>query len=46
MNDDWIGPVLCMNCLLKYVIKGKTEGKMEVTGRQGRRHKQPLDDLQ
>jgi len=32
---------LCRNCLLKHVI----EGKIEVTGRQGRRRKQLLDDL-
>jgi len=30
---------------LKHVIKGKVEGRMEVTRRQGRRHKQLLDDL-
>jgi hypothetical protein len=28
-------------CLLTYV----PEGKIEVTGRQGRRHKEPLDNL-
>jgi hypothetical protein len=33
------------NCLLKLVIEGNIEGKTEVTGRRGRRHKQPLDDL-
>jgi hypothetical protein len=33
------------NCLLKQVIEGKIEGRIEVTGRQGRRSKQLLDDL-
>ena len=42
MKVDSIG----MNCRLKHVIQGKTEGNIEVTGRQGRRHKQPLDDLE
>jgi hypothetical protein len=33
------------NCLLKYVIKGKIEGRTLVTARRGRRCKQLLDDL-
>jgi hypothetical protein len=33
------------NCLLKRVIEGKIEGRIEVTGRRGRRRKQLLDDL-
>jgi hypothetical protein len=37
--------ILCRNCLLKRVIEGKIEGKIEVTGRRGRRRKQLLDDL-
>jgi hypothetical protein len=28
-----IGEILRRNCLLKYVIEGKIEGKLEVTGR-------------
>jgi hypothetical protein len=32
------------NCLLKHVIEGKIEERIEVTGRRGRRH-QLLDDL-
>jgi len=31
-------------CLLDHVIEGKIEGKVEVTGRRGRRLKQLLDD--
>jgi len=33
------------NCLLKHVTEGKVEGRIGVTGRRGRRHKVPLDDL-
>jgi hypothetical protein len=33
------------NCLLKHVIEGKIEGRIGVTGRRGRRHKQLLSDL-
>jgi hypothetical protein len=36
---------LCRNSLLKYVIRGKIEGRIEVTVRRGRRRKQLLDDL-
>ena len=36
---------MCRNCLLKYVIGGKIEGRIEVTGRHGGRCKQLLDDL-
>jgi hypothetical protein len=32
-------------CLLKHVIEGKIEGKIEVTERRGRRRKQLLDDV-
>jgi hypothetical protein len=35
-----------MNCLLKHAINGKTEGRIEVTGRRGRRSKKLLDDLE
>jgi hypothetical protein len=34
------------NCLLKHVVEGKIEEGIEVTGRQGRRRKQLLDDLE
>jgi hypothetical protein len=33
------------NCLLKHVIEGKIEGRIEVMGRRGRRHMQLFDDL-
>jgi hypothetical protein len=36
---------LCRNCLLKHVIEGRIEERIEVTGRQGRRRKQLVDDL-
>jgi len=37
--------ILHRNCLLKHVVEGKTEGKIEVTGRWGRRRKRLLDNL-
>jgi hypothetical protein len=42
---SWIGQMLCRHCLLKHVIEGKIEGRIEVTGRRERRCKQLLDDL-
>jgi hypothetical protein len=42
---NWIGHILRRNCLLKHVIKGKLEGRIEMAGRRGRRRKQLLDDL-
>jgi hypothetical protein len=42
---NWIGHILRRSCLLKYVIEGKLQGRIEMTGRRGRRHKQLLDDL-
>jgi hypothetical protein len=43
---NWVGHVLCRNCLLKHVIEGKMAGGgMRVTGRRRRRCKQPLTDL-
>jgi len=38
---NWIGHILCRNCLLKYV----TEGNLEGTGRVVRIRKQLLDNL-
>jgi len=41
-----IAHVLRRNCLLKHVIEGKIEGRIEVTGRRGRRLEQLLDYLE
>jgi hypothetical protein len=38
-----VGHILHRNCLLKHVIQGKIEGRMEVKGRRGRNRKQLLD---
>jgi hypothetical protein len=42
---NWIGHILRRNCLLRHVIERKLEGRIEITGRRGRRRKQLLDDL-
>jgi hypothetical protein len=42
---NWIGLILCRNCLLKHIIEGKIEGRMEVTVRRGRRRNHLLGDL-
>jgi hypothetical protein len=39
-----IGHILRKNCLLKHGIEGKIEGRIEVTGRRGRRRNKLLDD--
>ena len=44
-KTNWIGHILRGNCLLKHVIQGKVEGKLEVRGRRGGKRKQLLDDL-
>jgi hypothetical protein len=44
-NANSIGHILRRNCFLKYIIEGKIEEKIEVTGIQGRRRKQLLDNL-
>ena len=44
-NANWIGHILCRNCLLQQVIEGKIKGGIEVTGRRGRKRKKLLDDL-
>jgi hypothetical protein len=38
-KTTWICHMLRKNCLLKCIIEGKTEGRLEVTGRRGRRCK-------
>ena len=42
---NWIGQILRRNCLLQLVTEGKIQGGTEVTGRQGRRRRKLLDDL-
>ena len=42
---NWIGHILRRNCLLQRVTEGKIQGGIEVTGRQGRRRRNLLDDL-
>jgi hypothetical protein len=43
---NWIGHMLRRNGLLKHVVKGKVEGRIEVAGRRGRRrHKKLMGDL-
>jgi hypothetical protein len=42
---NWIGHILCRNCLLQQVIEGKIKGWIEVKGRRGRKHRKLLDDL-
>jgi len=44
-NANWIGHNWRGNWLIKQVIEGKIGKRVEVTGRQGRRRKQLLDDL-
>ena len=43
---NWIGHILRRNYLLQRVIEGKIQGGIEVTGRQGRRRRKLLDDLE
>ena len=40
-----IGHILHRNCLLKHVIEGQIEGRIEVMGRRGRRRELLLDYL-
>jgi len=40
---NWIGHILCRSHLLKHVIEGKREGRIEVTERRGKRRNQLLD---
>jgi hypothetical protein len=41
---NWIGHILRRNCLLKHVIEGKLEGRIEMTGRRGGRRRKQLPD--
>jgi hypothetical protein len=44
-KTNWSGHILCRNCLLKQVLEGKLDGRIEMTGRRGRRRKQLFNDL-
>jgi hypothetical protein len=43
---NWIGHILCRNCLLQRIIEGKIQAGIKALGRQGRRRRKLLDDLQ
>ena len=42
---NWIGHILCRNCLLQQVIEGMIKGGIIVIGRRVRRRRKLLDDL-
>jgi len=42
---NWAGHTLRRNCLLKHVIEGKIDGRLEVTGRRERRRQRLLENL-
>jgi len=42
---NWIGHILRRDCLLKHVIEGKVEGRIEVTVRRGRRRRQLVENF-
>jgi hypothetical protein len=42
---NWIGHILCRNCLLQQVVEGKMKEGIEVTERRGRRRAKLLDEL-
>ena len=42
---NWLGHILCINCLLQRVIEGKIKWEIEVAGRRRRRRRELLDDL-
>jgi len=42
---NWTCHILRRNCLLKQVVEGKIEGRIQVMGRGARRRKQILHDL-
>jgi hypothetical protein len=43
--EFFIDIILCRNCLLQEIIEEKYKGGTEVTGRQGRKRRNLLDDL-
>jgi hypothetical protein len=44
-HANWTYHMFHRNCCLECITEGNIEGRIEGTGRWGRRHKQPLDDL-
>jgi hypothetical protein len=44
IKANWIANILPGNCLLKHIIEGKLEGRIEVTRRRRIRGTQLLDD--
>jgi hypothetical protein len=44
-KKDCFGDISRRQCVLKHVIEGKVEGRIEVTGRRGRRRTQLPEDL-
>jgi hypothetical protein len=44
-KDNWIGYILCRNCLLQKGIEGEVKGGKEVTGRRGRTRRKRLVNL-
>jgi len=44
-NTNWTVGIWRKNCVLKHVIEGNIEGRIEVMGRRGIRFKQLLEDL-
>jgi len=45
MEANWIGGILNRNCLIKHVVEGKTERRLEVTGKRRKWGKQLLGKL-
>ena len=45
ITANWIGHILCGNCLPKHAMEGKMKGRIEVTGRRWQGRKQLLDEL-
>jgi hypothetical protein len=40
-----VGHIFCRNCILKHILVGKIEARIEGMGRRGRRRKPVLDNL-
>jgi hypothetical protein len=45
LKAKWIGHILRRYCPLKHITGGKSEGRIKVTVRRGRKRKQLLEDL-